>query len=80
LAEEWEVVFIARDKLEAEVVGELLDSEGIPVRLSGESLGELYGLHTGPLAQVKILAPSRYAEEARNLIAAEIIESDPEKT
>lgn len=67
----WQIVYQAGDKWEAELVAGLLESAGIPVRLIREALGELYGLHTGPLAQVQIAVPQEQAQEARKLIQSQ---------
>lgn len=48
-----------------------LKTEGIPVMSSGEALGGIYGLTTGPLAERKIFVPAERLEEAK-LVLQEI--------
>jgi hypothetical protein len=50
----------------------LIHSFGIPVRLINESIGSVFGLTIGPLGQVKIAVPEAYAEEAKQLMQAEL--------
>lgn len=54
------------------VLESLIQSFGIPVRLIHESIGSLFGLTIGPLGQVKIAVPEAYAEEAKQLMQAEL--------
>ncbi|TDA65716.1 MAG: RluA family pseudouridine synthase [Clostridia bacterium] len=68
---EWVMVYAAANQLQAWVIAGKLEAGGIPVSLRFESAGSLYGLTTGPLAEVKIFVP-RWAEEmARRIIAVE---------
>ncbi len=67
----WEVVYVAANELEAEVVRGHLESEDIPVVLRGEALGRVYGMTVGPLAQVEVLVPVPLAEQARTIVARE---------
>ncbi len=66
---EWEVVYVAENRLEGEIVRGRLESEDIPAVIRGEALGVVYGLTTGPLAQVLILVPAPLAERARAILA-----------
>jgi len=45
-----------------------LKSEGIPVLLSYESAGLVYGLTVDGLGEVKIMVPNRLAEEAKEIL------------
>lgn len=45
-----------------------LESEGIPVLLSYETAGTLYGITVDGLGEVEIKVPSRYAEKAKEIL------------
>ncbi len=64
----WEVVYVAANRMEAEIVRAHLESEDIPVALAGEAVGTVFGLTTGPLAQVQVLVPAPLADRARDLL------------
>ncbi len=65
----WEVIYVASNRMEAEVIRGRLQSEDIPVVLSGEAVGTVFGLATGPLAQVEVLVPAPLAERARDVLS-----------
>ena len=54
--------------LKAQVIKAKLEEVGIPVLLDYESIGPIMGLTVDGLGQVRILAPTAYAEQARELI------------
>jgi hypothetical protein len=54
--------------LEAQIIKGRLESEGIPVLLSYESAGLVYGITVDGLGQVKIMVPEHLAEEAREIL------------
>jgi hypothetical protein len=54
--------------MEAQIIKGRLESEGIPVLLSYESAGLVYGLTIDRLGEVKIMVPQRLAEEAREIL------------
>jgi len=54
--------------LEAQIIKGRLESEGIPVLLSYESAGLVYGLTIDGLGQVKIMVPEHLADEAREIL------------
>jgi len=54
--------------MEAQIIKGRLESEGIPVLLSYESAGLVYGLTVNGLGEVKIMVPERLAEEAREIL------------
>jgi len=54
--------------LEAQIVKGRLESEGIPVLLSYESVGLVYGLTVDGLGRVKIIVPEAMAEEAKIIL------------
>jgi len=62
------MVYRAGNELEAALVVALLDSEGIPAITSGESVGSVYGMQFGPLAEVKVLVKRALAPRAVQII------------
>ena len=54
--------------MEAQIIKGRLESEGIPVLLSYESAGLIYGLTIDGLGEVKIMVPRHLAEEAREIL------------
>ena len=54
--------------MEAQIIKGRLESEGIPVLLSYESAGLVYGLTIDGLGEVKIMVPKRLAEEAKEIL------------
>jgi len=55
-------------QVEARVIQGRLESEGIPVLLSYESAGLVYGLTVDGLGEVKIMVPGRLATRARDIL------------
>ena len=62
-------VFTAK-YMEAQIIKGRLESEGIPVLLSYESAGLVYGLTVNGLGEVKIMVPTHMADEAREILGA----------
>jgi hypothetical protein len=56
--------------LEAQIIKGRLETEGIPVLLSYESAGLVYGITVDGLGQVKIMVPRKLEEEAREILGA----------
>jgi hypothetical protein len=54
--------------MEAQIIKGRLESEGIPVLLSYESAGLVYGLIVDGLGEVKIMVPKHLAEEAKEIL------------
>jgi hypothetical protein len=54
--------------MEAQIIKGRLESEGIPVLLSYESAGLVYGLTVDGLGEVKIMVPQRLAEDAKEIL------------
>ena len=54
--------------LEAQIIKGRLESEGVPVLLSYESAGLIYGLTIDGLGEVKIMVPRHLAAEAREIL------------
>lgn len=57
--------------MEAQVIKGHLESEGIPVLLSYESIGLVYGLTIDGLGEVRIMVPESMAEQARKILGIE---------
>ena len=56
--------------MEAQVIKGRLESEGIPVLLSYESAGLVYGLTVDGWGEVKIMVPKALAKEAKEILGA----------
>lgn len=54
--------------MEAEVLKSYLESSGIKVFMRVEAAGQLYGLSTGPLAEVDLLVAEEQFQEAERLL------------
>ena len=68
----------AANQIEAELIKGMLESEGIPALLKYESLGQVYGLTVDGLGQVEVQVPSKYAQDAENLLGStEEIKEEP---
>ncbi len=55
-------------QMEAQIIKGRLESEGIPVLLSYESAGLVYGIIIDGLGEVKVMVPKRLAEEAKEIL------------
>ena len=64
---EWKVVFEG-ERIEAQIVKGLLDSEGIPASLQYEAVGKIYGFTVDGLGKVKVLVPEDRYDEAKSLL------------
>jgi len=71
MASDW-LTIATRNRMEALMIKGLLEASGLPVRLQGEALGELYGFNTGPLGAVQVQVPAEAASQARAILAAAI--------
>jgi hypothetical protein len=60
-------VYTAR-YMEAQIIKGRLESEGIPVLLSYESAGLVYGLTVDGLGEVRIMVLGHLAEEAKEIL------------
>jgi len=54
--------------MEAQIIKGRLESEGIPVLLSYESAGLVYGITVDGLGEVKIMVPRDLEEEAKEIL------------
>lgn len=68
--ENWEVVEMVQGQLQAEILGGLLEAQGIKVWLNQEGAGVAYGINVGPLGTVEILVPASEAPQARRVLDA----------
>ncbi len=62
------VIKTVQGELAARILKSHLESEGIPVVLSYESAGVVYGVTVDGLGLVKILVPEDLAEQAKEVI------------
>jgi hypothetical protein len=60
-------VRVAR-QIEAQIIKGRLESEGIPVLLTYESLGVVYGLTVDGIGEVRIMVPKPLAEQAKEIL------------
>jgi len=67
--EQLATVYTAR-YMEAQIIKGRLESEGIPVLLSYESAGLVYGITVDGLGEVKIMVPKALAKEAKEILGA----------
>lgn len=65
--EAWIVIY-KTNMLEAAIVKGKFESQDIPVRLKYEAVGNIYGITTDGLGEVKILVPESFADKARKII------------
>ncbi len=56
--------------LEGEWCKSLLEANGVPVMLSSEAAGSVYRVAVGSLGRVQVFVPSRFADQARQILAA----------
>jgi hypothetical protein len=69
-------VYMASGQLAAQVIKTKLESFGIPVLLSYESLGIVMGLTVDGLGEVRVLVPRNRAEEAQALLEEDMADGD----
>ena len=73
---DWEIISKSTDSIVASLLEGRLKAEGIPVILqTKEAAGSIYGLTTGPLAEIIILVPADRTAEALELM--EQLENEP---
>ena len=66
--EKWEVVDEVAGDIQAEILGGLLEAQGLQVWLSQEGAGKAIGLTVPLLGRVQILVPSHQAASAREIL------------
>jgi ribose 5-phosphate isomerase B len=69
-------VYVAANRLEAEVIRGLLNTEGIPASLQYESVGVVYGLTVDGIGETRVLVPSRLEARARAVIAQQAADQE----
>lgn len=67
---QWEVVAQMPGLLPARIVADRLRSEGIPVRIWQESVGQAFGMTVGPLGTGYVAVPEAMAEQALEILEA----------
>ncbi|MFZ5908037.1 MAG: putative signal transducing protein [Nitrospirota bacterium] len=68
MGSEWEEVLVTYDRIEAEIIKDLLESGGISVALRSAKVTP-YPVNVGKMGEIKILVKSSDAEAARAVIA-----------
>lgn len=66
--EKWELITEVSGELQADLLRNLLEAQGIQVFLNQEGAGRAYGLTVGPMGEVQVLVPSHQSEEAREIV------------
>jgi len=66
--EKWEVITTVSGELQADLLRNLLEAQGIKVFLSQEGAGKAVGLTMGPMGEVQILVPDKQSEMARQIV------------
>ena len=64
----WELVITVSGELQADLIRNLLEAQGIEVFLNQEGAGRAYGLTVGPMGEVQVLVPEDQSEEARQIV------------
>ncbi len=78
--QEFVTVEVVNGEIKAGILKSHLESEGIPVYLQYESTGRVYGITIDGLGEIKIKVPSKFADEARQIIQQVTIEPDSDQT
>jgi hypothetical protein len=66
----WSTLLEVYDRLEAEIIKEALEVEGIPAALFHEGIGNLYPTTFGPLGKVEVCVPDERLAEAQTWLEA----------
>ena len=66
--ESWEVITEVSGELQAGLLRNLLEAQGIKVFLNQEGAGRAVGLTLGPLGEVQIMVPEHQSQEARQIV------------
>ena len=66
--DKWELITTVSGELQADLMRNLLEAQGIEVFLSQEGAGKAYGLALGPMAEVQILVPKTQSETAHQIV------------
>ncbi|MBE3124716.1 MAG: DUF2007 domain-containing protein [Acidobacteria bacterium] len=65
----WVTVHKTNGVTDAEILKNMLESFGIPARVSYESVGKIYGLTMDGMGVVALLVPEDRAREAQDILA-----------
>lgn len=68
--DEWVTVYTASGRLSADMVRLLLESFGLSVNMSQESVGNVYGLTIGDLGEVSIQVMANQVDDALAILKA----------
>ena len=66
--ESWEVITEVSGELQAELLRNLLEAQGIKVFLNQEGAGRAVGLTLGPLGEVQVMVPKHQSQEAYQIV------------
>jgi hypothetical protein len=66
--ESWAVVIEVSGELQANILRNLFEAQGIKVFLNQEGAGRAYGLTVGPLGQVQVMVPEHQIQEASQIV------------
>ncbi len=69
--EDWTIVLVTYDSIEAEIIKDLLESGGVPVVLRSSKVSP-YPVNVGKIGEIKILVRDEDKEIAEKLINEEI--------
>jgi hypothetical protein len=69
-------VFVAQGMLTAQVVKGRLETEGIPVLLRYEAVGQIFGLTIDGLGSVDVLVPEEHATWAMELLSEDVLPNE----
>jgi hypothetical protein len=69
--EEWVEVYFARNNMEAQVIKSLLEGFGIPCLFKANAAPSVHIFTMDGMAEVRVMVPAAFAEEARELIISE---------
>ena len=65
----WVTVHTSNGVTEAEILKNMLESFGIPARVSAEAYGKVLGMTVDGLGAAALLVPANRAQEARDILA-----------
>jgi hypothetical protein len=74
--ENWQVIRATSGVIKARIIEGRLVSEGIPVRLQYEPIGEIYAITVDGLGEVQILVPEQWVGHALRVLAKEYSEEE----
>jgi hypothetical protein len=74
--ENWQVVCTTSGVIKARIIEGRLETEGIPVRLQYEPIGEIYAITVDGLGEVQILVPEQWVGHALRVLAKKYSEED----